>query len=184
MLVLSVFLFTIGTVHADELSVSSKLTSEQKAKLQLEAAQMENAESTTTVSTAKQWVDIGTAIGSGLASTAKELGVAANDFANTPVGKISMLLIVWHFFGSEAVHILFGAFWLLIMLPTWLWVYRRTWFITTITTYESGKGPDGKKKVVEKSTVSDSDVGDGTQFALWAFLVIGLAVGVISIFSF
>lgn len=180
--------------HHAVVNVDGELNNEQIAQLQLKASDLvkENQKAkeqavvpvTPPVSKVKEWVDVGTAIGSGLASSAKELGVAANDFANTRVGKFTMLLIAWHFVGAQFVHIAFGLVWLLILIPVWLYLYRRTWNNTTITTFESGKGPDGAKRIVDKRTRHENEVGDGTAFMLWVSFMLILLVGVVSVFTF
>lgn len=57
----------------------------------------------------KEWVEIGEGIGAGLVATAERLGVAVNDFANTPVGKLAIVLIVWSYLGSQLVGLTLGV---------------------------------------------------------------------------
>ena len=77
----------------------------------------------TTVETLDKLASIGESVGKGLASAAKEMGVAANEFAKTDVGKLAAGLIVWNYFGRDFVSLagavmrdvvgfimLFGAF--------------------------------------------------------------------------
>ena len=56
----------------------------------------------------EKWVKIGSNIGQGLAGAAKEVGVAVNDFAKTPVGQMTMVLIVWHMIGGQLIHVFGG----------------------------------------------------------------------------
>lgn len=152
-LITSLFLVTPVLTFAESqttITTASGLTDEQKADLSAQAAKMvaDNASGATPSTKAKefqQWVDLGTAIGSGLASTARELGVAANDFVKTPVGKLTAGLIVWHFVGSTLIHIGFGVLWLLTMGTVLYVLYRRMSYKTTTTNYEAGKGPNGEK---------------------------------------
>lgn len=60
------------------------------------------------IEAAKKWVGIGTAIGSGLASTAKELGMVANDFVKTPVGTLAAGILIWKFIGKDILQIFGG----------------------------------------------------------------------------
>jgi len=69
---------------------------------------------TTVVQETEKWVNLGTSIGKGLASTAKELGVAVNDFAKTNVGQWTMFLIIFNIMGDEIIHFIFGILILLI----------------------------------------------------------------------
>ena len=58
-----------------------------------------------TIDKIDRWSTVGANLGKGLAATAKELGVAVNDFANTPIGQIATFLIIWHIMGASIVHI-------------------------------------------------------------------------------
>lgn len=60
------------------------------------------------VDNVERWVKIGSNIGQGLAGAAKEMGVAVNDFANTPVGRMTTYLIVWHIVGGTLMHFIGG----------------------------------------------------------------------------
>ena len=129
----------------------------------------------------QQWVDLGTAIGSGLASTARELGVAANDFVKTPVGKLTAGLIVWHFVGGTIIHIAFGTTWLIVVGTVIFCLYRRMSTKVTVTNYEAGKGPNGEKRVTTRTSVNLTDGQNG--FFIVASLIT-VAVGCISIATF
>lgn len=185
----SLFLLSPTLTFADSqttITTAQGLTDEQKALLAAEAAKMVTENPTGKFSTTKakefqQWVDLGTAIGSGLASTAKELGIAANDFVKTPVGKLTAGLIVWHFVGSSAIHLVFGSLWLLLVGSFWYSLYRRTAFKVTVTDYETGKGPNGAKRTTIRSNVDLTEGQSGT------FIVGGLiiaAVGVVTLATF
>ena len=64
--------------------------------------------SPTTTKQVNEWVDIGSKIGSGFAAAAQSLGVAVNDFAKTPVGTFTMVLIAWNFLGHSLMHFIGG----------------------------------------------------------------------------
>jgi hypothetical protein len=149
-----------------EIHTKADLSEAQKADLAAQAAKMasENAslKSTATsvpakVEVVKQWVDIGQAIGSGLAASAKELGIAANEFAQTPVGRFTVFLIAWHFIGSTLVHISFALLWLFLCTGIFVWIYRRASIEKTITYYDKGAGPNGATKVVVRTPKSLSE---------------------------
>jgi len=89
------------------------LTVEQQADVLKNIASMKAASVTakTELSTAKQaeeWVDLGQKVGSALGGAARELGVAANDFVKTPVGKMAMFIIIWKFAGHSVVMVCAG----------------------------------------------------------------------------
>lgn len=122
---LAILAVALATSANAELSVNTvgqagfdKLSAQDQAQIvQMVAAKAKTAaESSTTVPSAEkvnQWVDVGKNIGSGLAGAAKEVGVAVNDFATTPVGILTTMLIVWHMIGSTLIHLFGGiAFWI------------------------------------------------------------------------
>jgi len=176
-------LATLSVAHATEnvINTQGNLTDAQKAELAATAAKMV-AENTSdkidpaapgkSVAVVKQWVDIGTAIGSGLAASAKELGIAANQFAETPVGRFTVFLIAWHFIGGTLLHVFFALLWFFIMTGIFVWMYRRASLEKTITYYEKGQGPDGKSKVV---TRTPKVIGEN----LGASMMAGAAVSII-----
>jgi hypothetical protein len=164
--------------------VDGNLTDQQKAELQLAAAKAASTPgevSVANVEAVREWVDIGTAIGSGLAASAKELGVAVNDFATSPVGIFTMVLIAWHYVGGELVSIVFGFVWLAFTIPMWLWMYRRQFFDVTITTYEKDKGPDGKRRVKTMSPNRAATENEGVHFLYWVTLIAAALIGALSI---
>lgn len=55
-----------------------------------------------------EWVAVGQGIGEGLVAMAERLGIAANEFATTPLGKIAIALLVWNYMGDTILHIFIG----------------------------------------------------------------------------
>ncbi|HET8687807.1 MAG TPA: hypothetical protein VFM18_14260 [Methanosarcina sp.] len=72
----------------------------------------------------KEWASVGTQIAQGVAAAAKELGIAVNDFAKTPVGKWTLFLIIWHIMGGLIVHLAGGLLVLLFGFTLVLVLYR------------------------------------------------------------
>lgn len=182
-LVALVLMFSFSTTFAVQLNVDGELTAEQKAQLQLQAAQMAKQNGIgplpSTPEKVEQWVNVGTAIGRGLAGTAQELGVAADKIADTRVGLFAMILIAWHYVGADLVSTVFGFLWLATLIPTWVWMYRRQFLIESIQVFDKGKREDGlRKKVVFRDSNHNME---GTQFAYWATLFGLCLVGVLAI---
>ena len=73
-----------------------------------------------------EWVDIGERIGKMLGGAAREVGVAVNDFVDTPVGKMTMVLIVWNYMGSMIVHVFGGLLVMVLGLSIILYMYKRS----------------------------------------------------------
>lgn len=176
---LIVGLFMLGSVSAAYAADSSihtdgQLTAEQRAQIEVEANQMAAKNRSTinglvtetdSAKKFKEWADIGTAVGAGLVGAAKELGVAANEFANTPVGRMVTWLIIWHFFGSQVIHVVLGLIWLTVFLSVTLYLYRREAYEIKVTMYEKDKGPNGVKKVKERDRIHGTG---GSEYAVLA----------------
>lgn len=130
------FLFTcafampaFAYVPQDQPSTSDQLMttiaamdSHQKDVLLERANDIKNGDDSATK--AKEWVDIGNSLGQALAGTARELGVAVNDFAKSPVGHLAIALIIWKVLGGTIIHFAGGLF-SLIVLMFWWRLYRR-----------------------------------------------------------
>lgn len=116
MISVSAFAATAGTIDYRQIDAAGfdKLTDVQKLAViksvaeQAAVATSAPVVSEKTIDQIDRWTTVGANLGKGLAATAKELGVAVNDFANTPIGKIATFLIIWHIMGTAVVHI-FGA---------------------------------------------------------------------------
>lgn len=133
-----------------------------------------------------QWAEFGKNIGSSIASAAKEIGIAAKDFANTPLGVTAVVVIIYKIFQSEIV----GLFDVLIGLGI-LWFVTRTWNYyfkklcmtsrTVVTTTEipqidSEGNPTG---VVSKETKTeeiplDIDNGAVVMYRIGMFVVLAI----------
>lgn len=169
---------------SDTLRVVSGLTSAQEAELALQAAQLVELNNKTPivqvpkVDEVKKWAELVNAIGDGMVTIAAKTGMAVNEFANSKVGMFTMFIIGWNYLGHDLVGIVWGAIWLFVMLPGWLYCYRRMFIIEKITYY--GKDSSGgKRKEVEYG--DGSDIGDVTTSMYWIALAIITIVGMSAI---
>lgn len=96
----------------------AQMSDAQKAK----ALESIRAGESPSAARAREWIDIGNGLGAGLAATAEKLGVVANDFAKSPVGKLAMVLIIWNYMGDDLMGILAGF--PLLMLSGLFYVYQ------------------------------------------------------------
>ncbi|MFH1667720.1 MAG: hypothetical protein ABH884_01690 [Candidatus Komeilibacteria bacterium] len=65
----------------------------------------------------EEWVSIGEQVGKAIASTCRELSVEVNEFVKTPVGKLTMFLIVWKVIGEDLWDIVGGCLvWLIVTI--------------------------------------------------------------------
>jgi hypothetical protein len=128
----------------------------------------------------EKWVKIGSNIGQGLAGAAKEVGVAVNDFSQTPVGQLTMLLIVWHMIGAQLIHVFGGIMIWIVGIAIIRHMVART-YPSKITYSKEVKNVFGNYAVekVEPMAIDDSNAA-GWLFAYGIVLIAGL----IAIFTF
>jgi len=177
---------SFGQINSSDIDLRG-LSETEKASIVAQAEKLRVAKKAGPLVTpdgVKAWASVGKEIGQGLAAAAKELGVAANELLNTPIGYLTAGLLVWVYAGQDLVGIVFGSVWLIAFVPIWLWMYRRFMFKTTIKYFEKGEGPGGAKKVVTKDRIPA--VSDGEGFIVFFYviiLLIGTGVGLIAIFG-
>lgn len=105
-----------------------------------------------TVEEAQKWVNLGSSIGKGLASSAKELGIAVNEFSNSSVGKLTMFLIIFSIIGNTIVHIAVGLLFMLVgVTATTVLLNRRN---RLIVTYHD----NGKLKTKQRDELNDGNI--------------------------
>ena len=161
----------------------AKLSEAEKAeviKMVADRASQKDVMPTMTEDKVEKWVKIGSNIGQGLAGAAKEVGVAVNDFATTPVGQLTMMLIVWHMIGAQLIHVFGGIMIWIVGIAIIRHMVARA-YPSKITYSKEVKNIFGNY-VVEKSepiAIDDSNAA-GWLFAYGIVLVAGL----IAIFTF
>jgi hypothetical protein len=68
-----------------------------------------------------EWGAMGQGIGIALISAAKELGLAANEFAGTPLGKVATVIIVYKMVGEDIIGLAFST---LVLIVGFYWGIR------------------------------------------------------------
>ena len=146
---LVIMLLTIGAVAQEKTYQvpESQLTEQQKAKL--EGATPKNV---------SEWVGLGKEVGTAVDASLGAISNRTNEFAQTPVGKLTVAVVIFKVIGDTAVHLLAGAAEVVILLPLWVWSYRRFLPKPTIkeTFSESGKRLTITKTPPDRTT-SDQD---------------------------
>ena len=161
----------------------AKLSEAEKAeviKMVADKASQKDVMPTMTEDKVEKWVKIGSNIGQGLAGAAKEVGVAVNDFATTPVGQLTMLLIVWHMIGAQLIHVLGGILIWIVGIAIIRHMVARA-YPSKITYSKEVKNWFGNYAIekVEPIAIDDGNAA-GWLFAYGVVLVAGL----IAIFTF
>jgi len=132
---------------------------------------------------AKTWIGIGKEFGDAVNSGLAAVTTQSNNFAQTPVGKITVFLIAWKILGDQITHFIGGTLEILIFLPLWIWSYRRICLPKTLLVRET-IGQD-KQKIKEWKVVNDDDRDtEGWRQGHWAIAVAMLVVILVTVFSY
>lgn len=107
-----------GLGEEEQLALRQKL-------VELKKTQSASGMSIPSVDKLSEWASLGQQFGAGLAQTAKELGVTANEFVNTPVGRTVAAIIVWKLMGSAILHIVGGAIFFVVAMTIWWTAWHR-----------------------------------------------------------
>lgn len=173
-------LFNVGLANAGDLSTTAvanagfdKLNSADQAAIIKtiadQAAQNAVQNKVKTVDEATKWVNLGQSLGASVAATAKELGVAANDFVQTPVGQIASAVIIWKLIGRELVHVFGSIVFLIAGISIVTYLMKRA-----LTTEEWKPNEAGKMVLIN---VTRENMSDGSQQFLYfiAYAIVCLA---------
>lgn len=159
----------------------SQLTDQQKADLATKQLSDKQA-------MFGKWVGIGDEVGKAVNSGLSAVTTQANAFAQTPVGKWTMFVIVFKVIGEKFVGYLVGACMFIFGVPIWIWSYRK--YIPHKYLSKINYGPDGKKLSVEygfglgegKNTLSSDDAG-GWVIGHWCVLAVLAIAAFVVMFS-
>lgn len=127
-----------------------------------------------------EWVDLGQHVGQALGGAAKELGVQASEFAQTPVGNLTVALIVWHFLGNMLMH-LFGGIFVLVIGMLLIWWHSRYNREVEITYDPTARDSFGRARI---SSITKSKIHEDWAVAYYVMGFITILVSLITIFTF
>lgn len=144
----------------------SKLTEQQKAELLSDKTQ--------------SWVGIGKEIGEAVNSSMAAITTQSNNFAQTPVGKLTAFIVIWKVIGDQAIHLFGGMLEFIVFVPIWLWSYRKMCMNRKIVT--SREGLFGKRTYQVVPYNSDSEFTPRHGHCI--VLVAGVATMLITVFSY
>ena len=176
---------SFGVANAQDVDTRG-LSEEQKAQLALQAAQMKKQNDNPVNSLSEnlnpeklnQWVDLGKNIGMAVAATAKELGVASDEFLKSNTGKITVALIVWHVMGKDIVGVIGGTIAWIVLATIILWSFHYFHMTKKVVTKLENKEVD--VKYVPRYTFSGDEAKVGSVWAhSLAFIVVTLACSLV-----
>jgi hypothetical protein len=185
---LMIFSLSFPTL-ADTLDIGGQritgLSQTQIAVFAAQAAKMaeENGkEGSSRIPTAEQVIkysELGRAIGTGLASAAKELGIAVNEFADTSVGKIAMVIIVMKLIGFAILRSIIGLVYVVSGVSLWIYFFRRMCLISAKVIEYDDKGKKHRRvEYIDKPT----DTIIHTRVTMMFVLAIIIGSGVLIMF--
>jgi hypothetical protein len=189
-LVIMFFLFSIQVqAHASSASTTvdlTELTEAQRLQIMQKTLELktenQNTVSAPAVQKVAEWASLSQQFGMALAQTAKELGITANQFVETPVGKMVAAIIIWKLIGGALVHIAGGAIFFLIASLIWLYLFRRLCLIASVKEVPGSRwfGLVHNKEY----TYYDSDAVNSERTVLTCFAVAIAVVSIFIIFSY
>lgn len=159
------------------------LSQEQIAELQLQAAKMKSPEnvSATVRQEATAWAELGANIGTAMVSAARELGVAANEFSQTSLGKVVTLIIVYKVIGKDILGVAVGSFILLFGFGVVLWLLMTKRFGEAKYEYRPMFWGLWQRRVVSMYRPTEESVVSRVLFSV-AIFAISMIVGLNCIF--
>ena len=162
----------------------SKLTPEQVAALNKQVAEMGSQPTNVSASVRKEaeaWGELGANMGKAMVGAAKEVGVAANEFSQTSLGKIVVFLAAYKIVGQDVLGVIFGTLILIFgySLAVWLLTTKR-WSKVEYEYEPVLWGMFKKSRIVKIDT--DSDTVTGKLIVGAGLLVLTTVVGLNTIF--
>lgn len=157
----------------------NNLTAEQQAQiLQTITAAQTQSEGGEMVDVVDKWVNVGERLGKVMGGAAKEIGIAANDFAKTDLGRMTAMLVVWNYMGKDVVDIIVhlgGGLLILVVGLSWIYIIMRRSHNVEVVYSDTVKNVFGNYVVVKKKSYElDSD--QQVAYIFSAALVILLSV--------
>lgn len=173
LLAAALLLATPAVAAAQAAIDTTGLSEAQIAELQqkAEAARQATPEGQVKSTAAKvsEWAEIGTGIGTGLAAAARETGTVVNEFAATPVGKMTTAVIIYKVVGKDILGVLIGVPLLILFVSMWLFYTNR--HLTAPWRFKY----NAEGKVTEKFRDTDGIKMHGSDLvAMWCFSWLGL----------
>ena len=170
---------------------TSGLTAQQKATLKASRAEMQLDNATKTaedaisgnvvndiISDPDRYAKIGTAIAKSIGAAANELNVEVNNFASSDVGKLVIVLTVYHFFGAELITFFVGFF---LCIPLIIWLTFK--IINMLKTKEYIY--DDKGKVIGRILFNVDELNvDNINTSIFMISAIGIVITFIEIMFF
>ena len=179
-------LFVSSTVFAaTQTTVDvSKLTAEQKAQINKQVAELANEPTNISANVRKEaeaWSELGANMGKAMVGAAREVGVAANEFGQTSLGKVVVGIVTYKVVGRDILGVIFGSVILVFGYGLALWLFITKRWSDVQYEYEPVLWGMYKRQRVIKSH-TDNDVVTTKVLAGGVLLLLTTVVGLNTIF--
>jgi hypothetical protein len=106
-----------------------------------------------------KWVGVGHEIGTAVNESLSAINAQANSFAQTPVGKWTIFVVVYKIVGRDLMGFVIGLGTLAVGLPLWIWSYRRylPHNIPLEITYDNSKWIRRVQSIKYKTVMDEDD---------------------------
>lgn len=163
---------------------TSKLTPEQVATLSKQVQEMTKEPVSVSASVRKEaeaWGELGANMGKAMVGAAKEVGVAANEFSQTPLGQVVVFMAAYKIVGHEMLGIVIGTGILLFGYSLAIWILlTRRWSAVKYEYEPVLWGLFKRQRIVSCNT--DNDVVTGRIVSGLILIALTTVVGLNTIF--
>lgn len=162
---------------------TSGLTQQQIQELAAKAAEMKQPTNISAAvrQEAEAWGELGANMGKAVVGAAREVGVAANEFAQTPLGKVVVFLTIYKIAGNDLLGVVFGSITLLVGTILAIWVAKTKAFYTRECESKQVLWGMFNRNIITKVTVDDK-VAFAKMFGAAVLLILTWLIGLNTIF--
>lgn len=121
---------------------------------------------------AEAWTDLGAKIGSAMIGAAKQIGVAANDFSTTDLGKIVTFIVVYKLIGESLIGVIVGSVIILVGIGIGLYMILKKNYKSIEYSYVPSWFGLRNKTVISKAV---PDLSENSGWAVAGMAVIGFS---------
>ena len=120
-------LFLCTPLFAQEIKLDLQKIDPDLARQIIAAQQKADKQVEVTPAKVQEWAEIGKAVGSVVKDTAKTLNVESNSFAQSPLGRTIVWLVVYNYIGKGWIKagLFFFLFLMLLMITLYVWFTKR-----------------------------------------------------------
>lgn len=155
------------------------LSADQQAQI-LQSITAAQTKETDIADKVDKWVNIGERVGKMLGGAAKELGIAANEFVKTDVGRMTAILVVWNYMGNDLVNIFVhvgGGLLVMVLGLISVYVVVRKMYAPKLVYDTNVKNWRGKHPILSSTPAARSDEAPFL-ITVACFLVIGVGAAI------